>query len=215
MNTKKKLLIWLRPLAIIGLAALMSACGSSPDDDARSPSPSRNPQTPKETTGTCVPLGQPIPFSGTDNYLDYYRVVGGSLPAGDLYWDKNREGQMRVGGQSTQQGAGAFLGYGVDGQITMNVTSAQKQTQNQYYSATERVNVTGTLQLNAMAIQEITYELDYAFGHGGFQQTNHTGSQSYCVSGISMNLGYSGQHLYNGRVYLYINNTNRMVKVEF
>lgn len=101
------------PLALIG-------CGKSNTNPSTAPalptSAAQNGMYPGmgNFAGTCIPITQPIPFTGSGVYFDWANIVGGRVP-----YSYQQVGQMMVGGTPTQ---GQYTRQGSDGTISMNIS---------------------------------------------------------------------------------------------
>lgn len=108
--------------AALALIPLLVGCGKSNTNPSTAPvlpaAPAAiNPGYPGTVgnfTGTCIPITQPIPFTGSGVYLDWANIVGGRVP-----YSYQQVGQMIVGGTPVQ---GQYNRQGSDGSISMNVS---------------------------------------------------------------------------------------------
>ncbi len=195
------------------VAALLVGCGKSDPMGETAPTvPGVNAGVPGTGSGICVPINQPIPFTGSQIYFDWANIMGGQLPYGQGV------GQMVIGGGAT---GGPYQRSGVDGAISMNITPVtgtapqyqQYPTAPSFWNPTQTwnsqpgydqnsktANATGMIQISQQTQQDIMYN----FGGGAYTGTTQS---MPCVSGIAMNVGHYYTTIYGGNVYLYLNNT--------
>lgn len=164
--------------------------------------------------GTCVPITQQIPFTGSNIYFDWANIRGGAIPRGQTF------GQMVVGGTLA---GGQYQRSGVDGTISMNIVQANQAVPTNgsypYYptnnGSSQLASATGFVTISSATQQDIMFRFS---GTGGAYPTPYptypgttpmpTAPQSVpCVSGIAMDVGHYYNTIYGGNVYLYLNNT--------
>jgi hypothetical protein len=112
-------------LAIAGVSAVLVGCGSSNNTvPAVLPGSTIPGIGGLPGGGGCVPITQPIPFTGQNIYFSYSSIVGGYVPGAS-----QPIGQVVIGGAVA---GGQFTRDAVDMYIAMNVIPAQMTYGGQY-----------------------------------------------------------------------------------
>lgn len=213
---------------VIALASIpfLAGCGSNKNSsNAPVPLPAPLPGV----GGGCVPISSQIPFTGTGIFFDGDVIRGGAIPYGVA------TGQMVIGGGIT---GGPYQRTGVDGTISMNIipNSVPAAAPGAYPvyppvgipGGAGNANANGYLQISSVTQQDIYYQCQqggYCAGYTGTypgtyppgtlpMPTTPTAIQM-CVSGIAIEAFQSKNQIYNGNVYLYLNNTQHGYKLFF
>lgn len=106
--------------------------------------------------GGCIPVNQPISFTGTGVYFDWNDIIGGQIPGAQAV------GQMYIGGNAA---GGPYTRNQPNwASIRMSVTPAAQSNQygyNQGYQQnldnyTGPANITGVVQLSQLALTDLT-----------------------------------------------------------
>jgi hypothetical protein len=214
-------------LAILGVASLMSGCGPATPTGANPYG--ANPYG----TGGCIPISQPIGFTGTAD-MDNNYVWGGSIPATDSA-KTNHPGQY--GGITMTTGAmptGTQYQYNPypglltpQGAVQFNFTP---QGPAQGWTATSAMS--GSINGIVMISQAAQQQAYAAFGMSGYTSTYNTtnwfnpltnptyNTGSYgnvCASGFALSFSrYSGTgYLYYGYGYIYLNGTQHGILISY
>lgn len=215
-------------LALATSLAALTGCGGSKPAAPPVGVPAPVVAPPAPVANACVPITAQIPFTGTNVYFDSASVRGGMVP----YSYQQNSGTVVLGGGA----AGPFQRQGVDGTIAMNITPNQPAPVAGAYPGMQPMmgpmtaNVSGVLTISAATQQEIQYYYGgYGQQYGGYPGYYGGGYPmpgqpiapqpapvvpQLCASGLSFDLGHYQTTLF-GKVYLYLNNSQQIIPLQF
>ncbi len=165
------------------------------------------------TPGGCIPINQAISFTGTG--VQVGGTAGNTVSAGKLPYNGQTFGTVTIGAGGVVTGTSfTYNRQAADGQIGFNVTMANGAPYIPYSSGMNNGTGTlnGVLQISAGAQQAIVSMA------GGYGYGNTTTMNVPCVSAIAIDTYVTSAQpytLYNGRVYLYLNNNQNVYPLVF
>lgn len=209
-------------LAILLSTAVLASCGS--DDEANNPGGTGGGVGGGGPNGGCYSISGPIPFTGTNVYMDTINLVGGNLPGIDGWYystGRSSEGTVTTGG-GTGVGNG-LVGVGVYNESTVTLQAQSIGGGGYPYYNNSRANVQGVVQLGPSILSQITGGYQNLGNGNGYYPGyppfpgQYPGPQDYCVSGVAFNMGYytSYPQGLQGVVYLYLDGSQQGVAVNF
>ena len=154
-------------------------------------------------TGGCIPINQAISFAGTG--IQVGGQAGNTVSAGKIPSNGQTFGTTSIGVGGAVTGTSfTFNRQSADGQIGFNVTLANGSPYIPYNTGvgTGTGTLNGVLQISTNAQAAIAGSSGYGY--------NNTATTVPCVSAIAIDTYVTSAQpytLYNGRVYLYLNNT--------
>lgn len=123
-NKQRRIATAVALFGTLATGALISGCGSKSSSPVASVPGPVAPGVPGVGAG-CIPINQPIPFTGTNNYFSWVNIVGGQIPPNvQSQFRGQAQGAMIVGGNAA---GGPYGRQGPDGSISLNVTPAGTQ----------------------------------------------------------------------------------------
>ncbi len=214
-------------LALVGMATAQIDCGGAQQNAATAPAPAPVAGSVGGLPAGCLPIGAPIGFNATNIYYNQLQVIAGNAGSGltTTLNTPSSAGTVTImsGGSG---GAYSTLPGRPDGSISMNINLVgNPQAAVGVTSVASVVNATGVIMVSALKQAQILGSL---YSYPGIQVPSPTVTttsplQSECVSAVAFNLhignavaeGGTNQTLYNGYVYLQVNNSQVPVMLDF